>query len=70
MQRGGSPTAFDRFLASRMGVAAVEALLDDQRSIMIGYVNHEIVHVPFNKTIKKQRNLDGGLMKVAKVLSI
>lgn len=70
MQRGGSPSAFDRFLASRLGVAAVEALLDDQRSIMIGYVNHETVHVPFNKTIKKHRDIDGHLMQVAKVLSI
>jgi len=51
MQRGGSPSAFDRFLASRMGVAAVEALLDNQRSIMVGFVNHDITHVPFNKTI-------------------
>jgi len=69
MQRGGSPSAFDRFLASRLGVAAVDALLDDQRSIMIGYVNHKTVHVPFNKTIKKQREIDGELMQVVKVLS-
>ena len=70
MQRGGSPTAFDRYLASRLGVAAVQALRDDQRSIMIGYVNHETVHVPFNKTIKKHRDIDGEMMKVAKILAI
>jgi len=39
IQRGGSPTAYDRILASRMGVAAIDALLDEQRSIMIGIVN-------------------------------
>ena len=69
MQRGGSPSAFDRFLASRLGVAAVEALLDNQRSIMVGFVNHEIVHVPFNKTIKHNRNLNTILLEVADILS-
>ncbi len=70
MQRGGSPTAFDRFLASRLGVAAVDALLDNQRSIMVGYKNHEVVHVPFNKTIKGHRNINEELMEVAKILTI
>jgi len=69
MQRGGSPSAFDRFLASRMGVAAVEALLDNQRSIMIGFVNHDIAHVPFNKTIKRQHNLNKVLLEVADILT-
>ncbi|MEN8119860.1 MAG: 6-phosphofructokinase [Bacteroidota bacterium] len=70
MQRGGSPTAFDRFLASRLGVAAVEALIDNQRSIMVGYKNHEVVHVPFNKTIKGQRNINDELLQVADILMI
>lgn len=70
MQRGGSPTAFDRFLASRLGVAAVEALLDNQRSIMVGYTNHEVVHVPFNKTIKGHRNINLELLHVADILTI
>lgn len=69
MQRGGAPSAFDRFLASRMGVAAVEALLDNQRSIMIGFVNHDIAHVPFNKTIKRQHNLNRVLLDVADILT-
>ncbi|MBO6005819.1 MAG: 6-phosphofructokinase, partial [Paludibacteraceae bacterium] len=47
IQRGVSPTANDRILASRCGVAAVDALLDEQRSIMIGIMNNKIVHVPF-----------------------
>ncbi|RLD65520.1 MAG: 6-phosphofructokinase [Bacteroidetes bacterium] len=70
MQRGGSPTAFDRFLASRLGVAAVEALIDNQRSIMVGYKNHEVVHVSFNKTIKGKRNINDELLKVADILMI
>ncbi len=70
MQRGGSPSAFDRFLASRLGVAAIEALLDNQRSVMVGYVKHEVVHVSFNKTIKGQRNINLQLLKVAEMLEI
>lgn len=70
MQRGGSPSAFDRFLASRLGTAAVEALLDDQRSVMVGYQNHGVVLVPFNKTIKGTRNINKKLLEVADILSI
>lgn len=69
IQRGGSPSAFDRFLASRLGVAAVEALTDNQRSIMVGFVNHDIVHVPFNKTIKSGKNLNKILLEVADILA-
>src|SRR5574344_991084 len=57
LQRGGSPSAFDRILASCMGVAAVDALLDEQRSVMIGVVNNEIVHVPFAKAIKDDKQV-------------
>ena len=70
IQRGGSPTAYDRILASRMGVAAIDALLDEQRSIMIGIVNNEIVHVPFTKAIKDDKPLDENLMGVLHILSI
>lgn len=69
MQRGGSPSAFDRFLASRLGVAAIEALLDNQRSIMVGFVNHDVVHVPLNKTIKFNRNLNKTLLDIADILT-
>ncbi len=69
MQRGGSPTAFDRYLASRMGVEAVDALIDNQRSVMIGYTNHEVVHVPFNKTIKGKRDVGEELIRVNDILS-
>ncbi len=70
IQRGGSPTAFDRILASRMGHAAVEALLDEQRSIMIGVVNNQIVHVPFSKATKEIKTVDEKLMDILHVLSI
>ena len=70
VQRGGSPTANDRILASRIGVAAVDALLDEQRSIMIGVVNNEIVHVPFNKAIKDEKPVDKYMFDVLRLLSI
>ena len=70
IQRGGSPTAYDRILASRMGVAAIDALKDEQRSIMIGVVNNEIVHVPFTKAIKDDKPVDQNLVGVLQILSI
>jgi 6-phosphofructokinase 1 len=68
IQRGGSPSALDRINASRMGVAAIEALLDDQKSIMVGMVNNEIVHVPLSKTIKLDKDVDRDLLNIADVL--
>ena len=70
IQRGGSPTAYDRILASRMGVAAIDALLDEQRSIMIGIVNDKIVNVPFTKAIKDDKPVDESLVGVLQILSI
>lgn len=57
LQRGGSPTAADRILASRMGCHAILALLDGQRSIMIGMQNNEIVHIPLNKAIQQKKDI-------------
>jgi 6-phosphofructokinase 1 len=68
IQRGGTPTAYDRITASRMGVAAIEALLDDQKSIMIGIANGEIVHVPLSKTVKLHKDVPQSLLEVAKIL--
>ncbi|MDD3406364.1 MAG: 6-phosphofructokinase [Paludibacteraceae bacterium] len=70
LQRGGSPSAFDRILASCMGVAAVDALLDEQRSVMIGVVNNEIVHVPFAKAIKDDKQVRPEKISVLQILSI
>lgn len=70
VQRGGSPTASDRILAGRLGVAAVEALLDDQKSVMVGIEFDEIVHVPFNKAIKNEKAVNQHLLRVLRMLSI
>lgn len=70
IQRGGPPSAFDRVIASQMGVAAVEALLDDQKSVMVGIINREIVHIPFNRTIKNQKDVNKRLLEIQDILSI
>jgi 6-phosphofructokinase 1 len=68
IQRGGTPSAVDRINASRMGVAAIEALIDDQKSIMIGIVNNEIVHVPLNKTVKLCKDVSRDLLAITDLL--
>jgi 6-phosphofructokinase 1 len=70
IQRGGSPSAIDRILASRIGVAAVDALLDEQRNIMVGIVKDEIVHVPFNRAIKDKKPVEKYMFDVLRLLSI
>ncbi|MBO6006099.1 MAG: 6-phosphofructokinase, partial [Paludibacteraceae bacterium] len=70
IQRGVIQTANDRILASRCGVAAVDALLDEQRSIMIGIMNNKIVHVPFTDAIKDEKPVDKHLFDVLRLLCI
>jgi 6-phosphofructokinase 1 len=70
VQRGGSPSAYDRILASRMGNAAVEALIDGQRNIMMGIDDDQIVAVPLSRAIKNDKPLDRELLKVLRTLSI
>ena len=70
IQRGGSPTAFDRVTASRLGYAAVEALLDDQKSAMVGLQNGEVVLVPFRKAVKLNKAISQEMLELSKVLSI
>lgn len=68
--RGGQPSAHDRIIASRMGVASIDALLDGQRNVMIGLKNDEIVYVPFAKVIKNVKPIDHNLMEILHNLSI
>jgi 6-phosphofructokinase 1 len=70
LQRGGSPSAQDRILATRMGVAAIDAILDDQRNVMIGIQNDAIVHVPFSKAIKNIKTVNADLMKALEIVSM
>ncbi len=69
IQRGGAPSAYDRYLASQLGVAAVSALMDDQRSVMVGLVNRQTVLVPFNQTIKHHKDIDRKMLEMLYILN-
>ena len=70
LQRGGKPSAYDRILASRMGYAAIEALLEGQRNVMIGIKNDEIVYVPISRAVKMNKPINQELIAVLNVLSM
>ena len=70
LQRGGSPTAQDRILASRLGIAAIQALLEEQRSIMVGVQNDEIVYVPLSKAINAHKDVKSDKWEAMQILSI
>lgn len=70
LQRGGRPTAHDRILASRTGVAAIDAILQGQRNVMIGIRNNEIVYVPLIEAIRSDKPFDKKLITVLDELSI
>ncbi len=70
LQRGGSPSAGDRILASRLGVGAIQALLEGQRNVMVGIKNDEVVYVPFSNAIKSDKPVKKELIDVLDTLSI
>jgi 6-phosphofructokinase 1 len=70
LQRGGSPSCMDRLLASRTGVAAVEALMAGRSNEMVGIVNKEIAFTPFSEAIKHTKYLNPELLKLVEILSI
>ncbi len=70
LQRGGTPSAYDRILASRLGYASIEALMEGQRNIMVGISNDEIVYVPIQRAIKMDKPINKELIDVLSVLSM
>ena len=70
IQRGGSPTAADRILASRLGCAAIEALKEGQRNVMVGVKNGEIVYTPFSQALSKTKSVKQSNIDLVKILSI
>jgi len=68
IQRGGSPTARDRVLASKLGVAAVQGLLNNKSGQMVGEVKQEIVYTPLEDTWGKKKGLDAELRDIVKIL--
>ena len=69
IQRGGSPSARDRILASRMGLAAVDALLEGQSSVMVGDIHGKIAYTPLRETWTERKALDKDLWRLARILS-
>jgi 6-phosphofructokinase 1 len=70
LQRGGPPTYFDRVLASKMGVAAVEGLLAGQRDAMVGYKDNKVVFNQYDFVINQHHEIDNELLRISKILSI
>ncbi|WKW45715.1 6-phosphofructokinase [Myroides sp. JBRI-B21084] len=70
IQRGGAPSCFDRVLASRSGVAAVEALLKGEKNIMIGLQNDLIAYTPLEKAIKEHAQIDKELIRISDILAV
>ena len=70
IQRGGAPSCFDRVLASRLGVGAVDALLSGKRDVMIGLVHNKVVLVPFTESLKGANKIDLELLRVADIISV
>jgi 6-phosphofructokinase 1 len=68
VQRGGSPTAFERILATRLGAAAVDALLDGESGVMIGLIGNQIVRTPLEEVLGEPKCLDLGLHRMAQTL--
>jgi 6-phosphofructokinase 1 len=68
-QRGGSPTVRDRVLASRLGVASVEALLDGHGDVMVGFVNGETKLTPLRNVYSRRKSIDYDLLKLTQMLS-
>ncbi|MGL4631152.1 MAG: 6-phosphofructokinase [Leadbetterella sp.] len=69
IQRGGKPTAYDRIISSRMGLAAVEGLIQGKSNVMAGIMNNDIVYTPFIDTIKKKKPLHTDLLRLVEILN-
>ena len=70
IQRGGSPSAQDRILASRMGAMAIQAIMEGQRNVMIGIQNNELVYVPFSRAVRHNKSINRDYVNLVKILSM
>ncbi|RKE95336.1 6-phosphofructokinase [Ichthyenterobacterium magnum] len=69
MQRGGSPSCFDRVLASRMGVKAVESLLENKTNFMVGLLHDKIALTPLDKAVKGKSEINMELLRVSDIMT-
>ena len=69
IQRGGSPSCFDRVIASRMGYHAVECLIEGRHNVFVGIVNNKINYMPLNEAVKKKQKIGEDWMRIVKILA-
>jgi 6-phosphofructokinase 1 len=69
IQRGGSPSCFDRLIASRMGYSAVECLIEGRHNVFVGIVNNRMSYIPLNEAVKKKQRISEEWMKIVKILA-
>lgn len=69
IQRGGSPSCFDRVIASRMGYAAVECLIEGRHNVFVGIINNRMHYIPLNEAVKKKQRINEEWMTIVKILS-
>ena len=69
IQRGGSPSAYDRVLASKLGNAAVEALMKGERNKMAGLINNRVVLTPFHDSIYMKKDLNPDMLKLIDIFN-
>lgn len=69
IQRGGSPSCFDRVIASRMGYSAVECLIEGRFNVFVGMVNNRMHYTPLNEAVKKKQRINEEWMKIVKILA-
>ena len=70
IQRGGSPSAYDRVLASTLGYQAVNALLEGQRGVMVGIMNNKVAFTPFEKAIKHHKDINLEMLEMSRILAL
>ncbi len=69
IQRGGAPSCFDRVIASRMGFAAVECLIEGRHNVFVGIINNRMHYIPLNEAVKKKQRINEEWMTIVKILS-
>lgn len=69
IQRGGSPSCFDRLIASRMGYSAVECLIEGKYNVMVGIVNNKMQYTPLEKAVKAKQKINNEWLKIVKILA-
>ena len=68
IQRGGTPSAYDRILASRLGAGAVEAMARGEYNVLTGWISSEIKYTPLEEVVKNKKEIDKSLLELAKIL--